>query len=465
MTLIDKIIETIETYNLIQKGDNILVAVSGGPDSVCLLHILNSIKETYQLNLYGAHLNHNFRGIEAHKDAQYVANLCEGLQVMCFVKSVDVPAYAKEAGLSLEEAGRIQRYLFFDEIAEKIHADKIAVAHNLNDQAETVLMRLIRGAGMQGLGAIQHRRDKIIRPLLNIHREEIEAYCQEHQLFPKIDATNLQPIYHRNRIRLELIPHLEREYNPRIVETLGRTAELLRLDNDFIEGQSLDYYRMLRTQEGKGTLTFSLNGLTKVHPALLGRLFRMAAQELVGRAEILEFKHIESLLGLLRQPETGKTLQLPQGILVKKTYHHLVFTTEMQGDSTGFYYEIEGLADFPIPHLNRMLRFTLKDRNGETSIPKGGQCKAFDYDAIQGKLILRSRREGDRFYPLGTKGSKKLKDFFIDHKIDREKRKEIPLLCDGEEIMWVIGYRMSEKYKITEETKKILLVEYIEMGK
>lgn len=464
MTVIDKIRKTIEVNNLISIGDKVIVAVSGGPDSVCLLHGLNELKKDYEIEIYGAHLNHNFRGIEALKDAQYVTKLCEALNIMCFVKSVDVPEYAKNNGLSMEEAGREQRYLFFQEVATKVGATKIAVAHNLNDQAETVLMRLIRGAGLQGLAAIQHRRDKIIRPLLDISRHEIEAYCQEYELEPRIDQTNLQPIYHRNKIRLELIPLLEKEYNPRVIETLGRTAEILKIDHEFIDLQARDMYLLLKTKEREDTISFPIHGLNKLHFALLSRIFRLTAEELVGKGDGLEHKHIENLQDFLYQNTTGKQIQLPLGITAKKSYHNIIFTTNTDKGEGKFYYQLEDLEVVDIPEINGSFRLSLLDKDQLEDIPREVHVKAFDYERINQGLIIRSRQEGDRFKPLGSKGTKKLKDLFIDLKVDREKREQIPLVCDGDHIMWVVGYRISEDYKITKETKKILLVEYIKVA-
>ncbi|GAB6085589.1 tRNA lysidine(34) synthetase TilS [Alkaliphilus crotonatoxidans] len=462
MTVIDKIKETIDLNHLLKRGDKVVVAVSGGPDSVCLLHGLYSLQKVYDIQLYAAHLNHNFRGIEAHKDAQYVTQLCEGLNIMCFVKSVDVPGYAKEKGLSMEEAGRIQRYRFFDEIAQRVGAEKVAVAHNLNDQAETVLMRLIRGAGLQGLSAIQHRRDQIIRPLLDVSRQEIEAYCQEYKLHPRIDQSNLEPIYHRNKIRLHLIPHLESEYNPKIIEALGRTAALLRQDHDFIDQQARDMYNILKTNENQKTISFAIHGLINLHTALLTRIFRLTVEELAGKGEGIEFKHIDLLQNFLKLDGSGKQIQLPLGITVKKSYHRVIFTTNVTEAEQRFHYTVEAPGETYIQELNGTFRFKILEKKELKGYPKEPYLKAFDYDKVSKGLHIRNRREGDRFVPLGAKGSKKLKDFMIDHKVEREKREQVPILCDGENIMWVVGYRISELYKITNKTKRILMVEYLE---
>ncbi|KAB3533787.1 tRNA lysidine(34) synthetase TilS [Alkaliphilus serpentinus] len=455
----DKIKKTIDRYQLIEAGDRIVVAVSGGPDSVCLLHLLDTIKDFYNIKLYGAHLNHNFRGIEAQKDAQYVHNLCEEMGIMSFVKSVDVPVIAKEKGYTLEEAGRIMRYSFFDEVAEKTGANKIAVAHNLNDQAETLLMRLLRGTGIQGLTAIHHKRGRIIRPLLDTSREDIEGYCGFHNLKPRMDHTNFETIYHRNKIRLQLIPLLQ-EYNNNILETLAKTAEILKLDSDYIDYQAHQLYNQLTVYDSKTRLKIPIDGLEKAHPALQSRIFRLAVEALVGRREAIEYKHIQILIDFAFKEVTGKQLQLPMGITAIRSYDLLLLTTDAIEENTAFTYSLNHNATTEIDELDSRLICRVINRNALMEIPKQAHTKAIDYDKVKGSLKVRNRREGDRFWPLGLKGTKKLKDFFIDYKVPREMRQQIPLVCDDDEIIWVVGYRISEKYKITNETKRVLLMEY-----
>ena len=457
--MLDRVREVIKRYDLIDKEDKIVVAVSGGPDSICLLHALYAIKEEFKLQIYAAHLNHNFRGIDAQMDAQYVSNFCEKLNIICFIKSMDVPKYAKENALSDEEAGRILRYEFFQEVVERVGANKIAVAHNQNDQAETVLMRLIRGTGIQGLTAIHHERGHIIRPLLDISRREIEEYCTENQLFPRTDETNLEPIYHRNKIRLELIPYIEKGYNPNIIESLARTAELLKNDSDFIEEVARDTYKNLRLESSRDNISLDAEGISKLPPALQSRAFRLAAEELVGKREVLEYKHIQNTMELLKKRETGKRILLPMGIIVRISYNKIIFTTKEEEDRE-FYYELSGKERFYIGEIQGEIITKVQMRSDIKSISRDKYIKCFDYDKVENLLNVRNRRDGDRFWPLGLVGTKKLKDFFIDYKIDRDKRDEIPLICDGNEIMWVIGYRISEKYKITEETSRVLTVEY-----
>lgn len=460
MQVIDKIKKRVVEDQLIEEGDKVVVAISGGPDSVCLLHCLSMLQEEYQLQLYGAHLNHNFRGIEALKDAQYVTKLCEGLNIMSFVKSIDVAEYAKNNGCTHEEAGRIVRYAFFDEVAEKVGATKIAIAHNQNDQAETVLMRLLRGTGLQGLTAIHHKRGKIIRPLLDVTREEIEEYCCFHQLEPRIDQTNLEPIYHRNKIRLELIPMLEKEYNPNLVEALSRMAETLKADNDFIQQQAKDIYGLLAQQEDSNTIVLPVHGINKLPKSLFVRVLRCSVEALVGKGEILEYRHIENLKHLVNKSETGQAIQLPMGITAKKSYHKIILTTNTDKGVKSFNYEVQDLGITPIEEIDVVFEFKVMDIKDMKEIPRSAYTKVFDWDQISQQLNIRNRRDGDRFTPLGLKGTKKLKDFFIDRKVEREERDRIPLVCDGNEIMWVVGHQISDKYKVTNNTKQILSIEF-----
>lgn len=458
-TMLDKIKATINQHKLIEKGDKIIVAISGGPDSVCLLHALYILREEYEIDLYGAHLNHNFRGIEAQVDAQYVSNLCEDLNIVCFIKSLDVPGYARENSLSPEEAGRILRYDFFEEVAQKVSANKIAVAHNENDQAETVLMRLLRGTGLQGLTAIHIKRGKIIRPLLNVDRNSIEEYCEVNNLSPRIDKTNLESIYYRNKIRLELIPYLEENYNTNISSSLVKTAEILKDDFDFIEEKARQVYDGLVTNQNENRLELSINGILNLHDALKARVIRLAVEQLLGRQEVLEYKHMLKVLELIERGLTGKKLTLPMGLVAKVSYKNICFTTKEEEDKD-FDYELSLEDSLIIEEVGAVFKARILESKDVKEISRDKYCKCFDYDQVKNILNVRNRREGDRFYPLGLTGSKKLKDFFIDYKIDRDEREKIPLVCDGDEIMWVVGYRISERYKITDKTNRILEIIY-----
>ena len=291
--IFEKTLSTINKYNLIQKGDKIVLGLSGGPDSVCLLHILNRLKEVLDIEVYAAHLNHQIRGIEAQKDALYISKLCDELGVTYFIKSINVPEYCKENKLSLEEGARKLRYEMFYEIKEKLNADKIAIAHNMNDQAETVLMRMMRGTGLQGLKGIDYIRDGvIIRPILEVERSEIEAYCEEYKLNPRIDSTNLESIYTRNKIRLELIPFMRDNFNSNIIESIVRMSNSLKSDNEFIEEEALRKFREVSSITSD-SVSINLDKYISLHKSLKSRIIRHGIKYVLGDTNFIDQKHIE----------------------------------------------------------------------------------------------------------------------------------------------------------------------------
>ena len=266
-SLLLKVESIIEKYEMIYEGDRIVAGVSGGPDSMCMLHILLRLKDKYNLSIFVAHLNHQFRGKEADDDAEYVKHICEEWGIPVFIKVFDVPAYAKETGLSAEEAGREIRYKLYDEVAKKVNGEKIAVAHNMNDHIETILMNLLRGSGIEGLKGIEAVRDRIIRPLINVERDEIEEYCWMNGISPRIDKTNLQPIYGRNKIRLELIPYIKNNYNPNIMSTLYRFSDIAFLENDYMDKEAENLFFEVASNY-KNSIKYNIDKLVKLHPAL-----------------------------------------------------------------------------------------------------------------------------------------------------------------------------------------------------
>ena len=246
----EQILNCIKKYELIKPKDRVVIGVSGGPDSICLLHALNSLKERLNFEIYVAHVNHMIRK-EADMETEYVKSFCKKIGIECFVKKVNVEQVAKEEKRGTEETGRNIRYLFFNDIAKQVGANKIATAHNLNDKAETVLLNVIRGSGIIGLKGIEAKRDEIfIRPLIETSREDIEDYCKENKLEPKIDKTNLENVYKRNKIRNELIPYLQKEFNPNIVKTINRLSEVVTEENEYLEEVTKDTYKTVYVGAG-----------------------------------------------------------------------------------------------------------------------------------------------------------------------------------------------------------------------
>ena len=296
--IIDKVRSTINKYNLLQEGDKVVLGLSGGPDSVCLLHILKQLESEYKICIYAAHLNHQIRGIEAQKDAMYISNLCDSLGVKFFVKSIDVPKYCKENGLSIEEGARKLRYEMFYEIKEKTNSNKIAVGHNINDQVETILMRMMRGTGLQGLKGIDHKRDDvIIRPILDINRSDIEKYCEEHNLNPRIDSTNLENIYTRNKIRLDLIPYMKENFNENIVEAIARMGNNLKSDSDYIEQEALKMFNEV-SKTNDDSIEINLDKYSNLHISIKSRIIRSAIKYILGDTNFVDQKHIEDVFEL-----------------------------------------------------------------------------------------------------------------------------------------------------------------------
>ncbi|WP_240843062.1 tRNA lysidine(34) synthetase TilS [Acidaminobacter sp. JC074] len=425
--MIEKMLKTIKRENLIQKGDKIVVAVSGGPDSVAMLHALYSLKD-YDLTLYVCHLNHNYRGEASDGDAAYVKVLADSLNLESFIFSEDIEAFSKAKKLSFEEGARERRYALFDLVKEKTGANKIAVAQNMNDQAETLLMRLFRGSGLEGLTSIKYQRDHIIRPVLECSRTSIEEYCKDHDLKTRTDHTNFETDYTRNKIRLELLPYIKDHFNPNIVESLYQTSDLLKEDLNFIEKHVNQIYAELDNK-------ILVEALPKDR-AILSRLIRKIVENETGSLKGVSFDQINRVILLLDMPHGNKVSI--RDLIFQKSYDQLI------------YYKTD--KDLSSDVLREDKPF--EGKFGSVFIGQGGI--RIDADKVKGQLYVRTRRPGDKFKPLGMKGRKKLKDFFIDLKIPAHERDQIYLVCDDENIIWVVGYRMNEDYKVTSYTTKEL---------
>ncbi len=292
-----KVLNTIQKYELIKYGDNIVVGVSGGPDSMTLLNVLCSLKETLQIHLFVAHINHQIRK-EAKQDEEYVKDFCAAHQIPFFVLEKDVVQLAKEQKIGTEEAGRKVRYDFFEEICKKVNASKIATAHTANDQAETILMNLMRGSGTNGLKGMEVKRGKYIRPLLEITRQEIEQYCPKQQLNPRIDQTNQENVYTRNRIRNELIPYIEKKFNPSIVISLNRLSEIVKEQEEYMEKVVEKAYLEIMLEQNEEQIVLDLKKFTSLEIVIKKRILLYTITKLFGTSQGIEKIHIEDMLKL-----------------------------------------------------------------------------------------------------------------------------------------------------------------------
>ena len=459
--VLDKVLNTIRQHNLISQGDSIVVGVSGGPDSVCLLHVLHRLADELSIKIYAVHINHMLRGSESEDDQEYVEQLCKTLSIHLHKKSYDILRISKEKKISLEEAGREARYREFESFAESVGASKIAVAHNKNDQAETVLLNIVRGAGLEGLRGMEYKRGNIIRPLLDVKREEIEAYCAENNLKPRTDSTNLKDIYTRNKIRLDIIPYISKKLDTDFVESICSMSEILREDNDFLQQAAYDAYKQCITLESRERVNLDVKKLISFHPALLARVIRHAIKHVKGDLKGIESIHVKSVKELAINGRTGAQIHLPENLRAEKSYNTLsIYCRDDQEVCSDFEAELKIPGKVCFDEEGFSITASLEETAGNSAryskVPNSSYEQFFDYDKLKGGIYIRNRKNGDIFKPYGAKGSKKLKEYFIDNKIPRHLRDRIPLIAQGSNIVWIIGYKISDKFKVTENTKNVL---------
>ncbi len=462
-SVVQEVMDTILRHGMINKGDRILAAVSGGADSVCMLHILNTLKKSMGFDIYCAHLNHCLRGDAADNDEKFVVELCKKLDIPVFCKSVDVAALASEKKLTTEEAGRLARYDFFRELSVKHKINKTATAHNKDDNAETVLMRIIRGTGTDGLKGIAYVRDDgVIRPILDISRADIEEYCHGNNLSFCTDATNADNDYTRNKIRNQLLPFIEENFNPNIKDSLCRLSDNATEDAEFLNSYAKRLYaRLCNPLPGGSPVTLHIESLSMVDKGIASRVLKIAADEVKSGIR-LEKKHIDDLFNLMTK-QTGASIDLPDGIEASIQYGWLSFidknaVVEVKEEAEGFFTEIAPLQTVLVEPLGKNISLRIENA-------KKYKCKvnetAISYDLIEGKMLfLRNRRNGDRIVWFPDGRTKKIKNILIDAKIPKRDRDRIPLLCTGDEVLAIVGSRVSEKYKVTNETERALVIEY-----
>ena len=425
--------QTISRNRLIQKGDHIVLGLSGGPDSVCLFSVLRKLSEELDITLEAVHINHKFRPGAAELDAAYVQRICDEAGIICRQYETDCTQKAADEGLTAEEAGRIVRYEAFDDVAAGCREPvKIAVAQNADDQYETMLFRLIRGTGPDGLAAIQYRRKSdrgfdIIRPLLDVEKKHILEYCEAEGLCPRIDITNAQTEYTRNKIRLELIPYIEKNFNSGFKDSLSRLSSALNDDRDYMRQQTQkamsDIYR-----DGRA----DVQALRNFHRSIRARVI-MRIAEAAGLKEDVTMAHIRAIDELVCKNSPSGRVSLPAGFEAAFEYG--------------------------------TLRITGGEGCFEKSDAAGRRLTAvFDADEIKkahpgSEIVIRTRQPGDYIH-IGT-GTKKIQDLFVDLKIPKDKRDNIEMAAADSEILWVAGYRYSSRYKVTADTKNTQTVEII----
>ena len=449
-----------EKHHLFSRGDSIVIGVSGGADSVCLLQLLSELKTEYQLSLSVLHVHHGIRGEEADRDAAFVEHMAGHLGLPFSLVQKDVPGLAEKEGLTLEEAGRRARYEALEEYREKTGADRIALAHHQGDLAETVLFHLFRGSGARGLTGIPVKRGFIIRPLLFAEKEEIEDWLKEKKCGYCQDSTNDSMAYTRNKIRNGLLPFVTREINSQAPKHIVRAAEKLAGWQRHIEKEGEKEYEKLVRSEGR-KLYLSASSFCNTDEVIQGEVLRRIYEKLLPGAKDIRECHYEMARELMGK-NSGKMISLPRNTFAVKNGDTVCFfREEMTEKEKGVYIECRVPSQHIVNRSNISYRISLRVEERENlpvEIPQKDYTKWFDYDKINRDLVLRNP-ERDDFFALEEEGrTKKLNRYYIDRKIPYRERESQLVLADGSHVLWAIPGRISAEYKITENTKRVLVV-------
>lgn len=450
--LIQQVKKTIKEWKMLSRGETVIAAVSGGADSVVLLHLLLELSKEMGLHVIVAHMDHGLRGKESRRDHDFVRDHAKSLGLEFTSARLEKGAL-KGSGGSAQVAARLKRYAFLEETASKYKAQRVALGHTADDQAETVIMRLLKGSSLSGLSGIPPKRGIFIRPLIQSSRSSVEEYAKELSIAFVTDSTNLTPKYLRNSVRLELIPYLEKKYNPSIKEALARTSLVLSCDDDFMEKAASRAFSSALIEQKTGAVVLDRDKFLRMHRALCARVFLMAVHSLGVEADSA-CVHVDAFLGLLNNKAPNASISLPGGVCARREYKKLV--VERQAP-------VKGLREtsMKIPGTTVIkgagtieARITRPPKKFTTGI----ETAWFDYDALlkAGEVSARQASAGDRMVPFGMTGRRKLKDIFIDAKVPLAQRKTTPVVIAGGHILWVAGLRQSAEFRVSKATKRAL---------
>lgn len=471
MNLLKKVFLTIEGYDLIRQGEKVLCAVSGGPDSVAMLHLLRDVNEVQNLGwkLHVGHVNHGLRGKAADEDQEFVRALSDKLQLPFHTTKLDVEALRKEKKLSPEEAARDLRHAWLQDTAVQLGIQKIALAHNLDDQAETILHRIIRGTGLRGLKGmapirlLSKKHDLfLVRPLIEVERYEIEGFLREKAVGYKTDLTNFDTSLTRNKLRHKLIPMIESEFNPRVKMSLVKLGQTAGSFYILLREIANEVYENTKMLGGEDEVCFSVEEFGKLPPAIQTLLIDKALKNLLGRLPHLNFEHYLEIISLCGEHGFAKAIRLPKGLEAKRESYVLKIyrprTVPPLPKFTRQKIKVPGRT--LIKKLNLQIEAQILEGKivglKEYIRTKDYTEEVVDLEKITGPLSVRLRKNGDAFSPLGSRGRVKLKKFFIDNKVPKPVRDRVPILTDDAKIVWVVGYRIGDDVKITDGTKRVL---------
>lgn len=473
-----------EEHELLGKDDTVVVACSGGPDSMAMLDMLLQLRGEMGFALAVAHFEHGIRGQESLDDAEYVKEYCQERNVEFYMKSADVPEWAKTNGKSLETAARELRYQFLQKVSQHLGGALIATAHHRDDQAETVLMHILRGSGLTGLSGIRPKRDNIIRPVLFLSKEQLLDYCYANRIQARMDRTNEVADCTRNRIRLNLMPSLASSYNQAITEGLCHLAEIASLDGDYLRQETIRAYDEM-VQEKDGRLKMRRDEFQQLHQSIRRRLLQMIIRRAAGcenwnKAQAigisassmsnLGYVHVRLLADFIENGKTGTRVSLPGDVQAVMDYGTLS-VYKKAAEAVRIFSEQPVKLNVPGATVTPALQNTIMAEVYERGLPpeleteiKGNNLNiaVIDMEKCHGELVVRFRKEGDRLSL--TSGTKKLKDFFIDQKLPREQRMTVPLVCDDDGILWAVGHKRTILAAADKATNKFLVLRYYERG-
>jgi tRNA(Ile)-lysidine synthase len=450
--MLNRIAKYIKQNEMIKPGDQVIVGVSGGPDSIALLHIMKLISQEMDFSITCAHLNHCLRE-QALAEELFVKNKCCLWDIPFYARTVAVRDVAEQQKKSLEEAGRNCRYQFFAELMDELNAASIATAHHHDDVAETVLLHLLRGTGLRGLRGIVPVSGSLIRPLLTVKKTELIDYLNVNGIDYCRDLSNEDIIYTRNRIRHQLIPYIQREFNPQFAESLNQLAIIAREENQVIEEETQRLWQDIAIRREKEIIVLDTRLLASLKPAYQRRIIKNALSLLAGELE-WNMEDTNMVIELAARAGSSRLIHLKKEVRVNKAYNELIFTTLDR---------IIKKYSYPVMIPGKV---TIKE-TGDTYLFDLVECHDFqpaeneiylDYEKIGTPVVLRSRKDGDRFQPLGFNGHKKIKNFFIDKKVPLFERDKIPILAAKETIYAIIGYQIAEQAAVTEKTRQFVVI-------
>ncbi|MFN2340702.1 MAG: tRNA lysidine(34) synthetase TilS [Halanaerobium sp.] len=453
--------EFIINHNLLADCRKLLLAVSGGPDSLAMLELFYKFKRDFEIEIAAAHLDHMFRE-ESESEADFVEKFSKKKGIKLFRKQVNLPKIVKRNNLSAEAAARKIRFDFFKEIIGEYNFDLLALAHHRDDQAETVLLNLFRGTGLQGLSGIRPAAEvngiKVIHPMLKFSKKEILNYCEENNLKPRFDSSNQKNIYSRNIIRNEIFPVVEKKINDKAREVIARSSDLVAAENEFLEKLALKEYKRTLKNKNEKKIVIDFNKFKKINQVLQRRIYRIIYNYLNDSLDDLYLDHIFEIEKLISDCKTGRGVDIASGIRVEISYSNLVFLKKDKL-TAGLINKIEIKLKKELEIDNERSLISEIVDSSDFSFSDDQQWAAFDYDKLNLPLFIRNRKAGDKLIPLGMSGHKKVKDILIDEKTPKYERDQLILVVDAEDnIIWLAPYKIANNYKIIEETDKVLIL-------